>query len=305
VSAPDHRPVVATTFSPRNVAGQSKAMQTWVDAGFRVHVLNWPEELSALPKSGPDVSYLAAPEESRSGFSPMVPLDALADHLRGLTPQPESHVGIVNSDVYLSDPARLQQALAHAEFQLVFSSRLEVSEADAIEGEPHDDGYDCFFFSPIGIASLPRSPFLLGVPWWDFWPPVSLLLRGLRIGRLVQPVVKHIQHENRWSSEQWLDVGRQFYTSVLQVNRGTASTRLASTRRADLRRAMARRKIAMGPTRVSDFSLRMRGFIRGAVSAQRGQALRTRPGVKPLADEAVGELAFGMLEFIRGASEPA
>jgi hypothetical protein len=106
-----------------------------------------------------------------------------------------STCGIVNSDILLTHasdlPAQISAATQNA---LVYGPRFEVTSWNDDKGHFDPFGFDYFFFKPDLVRRLPECHFCLGMPFWDFWLPLSALFAGYRLTKIMSPIAKHIPH---------------------------------------------------------------------------------------------------------------
>jgi tetratricopeptide (TPR) repeat protein len=85
-------------------------------------------------------------------------------------------------------------------------------------------GFDFFFFDRAAANALAHMtrPFAMGVPWWDYWFPLSLLLRGYNVQSLTRPAVLHLQHDQQVTGKTpiWRTMAREFARAMLHDSRG-------------------------------------------------------------------------------------
>ena len=76
-------------------------------------------------------------------------------------------------------------------------------------------GFDAFFFDvDILDGAAHDRHFRLGETWWDYWFPLQLAANGATIGNIDLPLILHRMHNSRWTPEQWVDHGRQFWGNL-------------------------------------------------------------------------------------------
>lgn len=119
-----------------------------------------------------------------------------------------SIVGIINSDVMLRvSPSFVEQLWPHVEGGLVFGSRMDIPDADAGEGSVYSWGFDYFFMDRAALDCIEDGPFFFGVPWWDYWLPISFIIADLKISRTASPIGFHVSHAARWDPRLYEKIG--------------------------------------------------------------------------------------------------
>jgi tetratricopeptide (TPR) repeat protein len=58
----------------------------------------------------------------------------------------------------------------------------------------------------------------MGLPWWDYWFPVSLMLRGYNLQSLTRPGVLHLQHDQQVNAKTptWRILAREYGRATLR-----------------------------------------------------------------------------------------
>lgn len=117
---------------------------------------------------------------------------------------------IINSDIEI----RYNNALRN----LIDSRLVGIGVRDNIlwEGpvekeEEFPFGYDAFIFSKEHLKSFRDTEYALGIPWWDFYVPLSFIRNNIPIYKVRG--FKHVKHEERYNYDLWLRYG--FYSTHL------------------------------------------------------------------------------------------
>lgn len=201
---------VATSIAPKGIEKQQCAIASWQAVGFHVVSLNTAEEITELRAQFPQVEFIAVKRHGRQlAGKPYVFLDDVLAHLRNAA---EGRIcGIVNSDIILRAGPELSAYLwRESRDALVYGSRVDIDAADDAEGQVYHRGFDFFFFDRAIIDRLPKTNFMLGVPWWDYWMPVGFQLAGVTIRRLDSRIAFHVRHVANYSAEILMKFGREF-----------------------------------------------------------------------------------------------
>ena len=172
-----------------------RCIRSWLDAGHRVVSVNTAEECATLTDRFAGVEFHRV---ERSAVAIVGrPLVYIADLIAACAAAPEEVVGIVNADLYLDAPKRLDGILSRIDNStLVYAQRLDVDDVDdPSEAEPYFWGMDCFLFSPSMARDVADEGLVFGECWWDYWLPIVLAKRGYRLELAgPPPFIKHLQH---------------------------------------------------------------------------------------------------------------
>ena len=219
--------VVATSIPPslvRRNAGhaidnayQRLCLNSWLDCGFRVISVNHTDEIADLARAYPEVSFVPATGDASAVSGRRTPY--VADLLRTLIQAPEAVSGIINSDLVF-------------EPSTAWRTWLPSTVGDAvITGQRHDAtsmldgtfrkyywGFDFFFFDRKGAQDLleTAAPFAMGLPWWDYWLPAALSLKGRQVLTLDRPTVAHLIHKEPSLDDGWRQLAMNFATFIVE-----------------------------------------------------------------------------------------
>lgn len=200
--------VVATSIPPalsRKNAGQQidaeyqrLCIASWRECGMRIVSVNDPGEIPALASRYPEVTFVAAQRNAEVISGPMTPF--ITDLLSTLAAGPESVVGIVNADIVLEPgPMWLDMAKRFITGRSVAFARRY--EARSLQDGPlvrYVYGFDCFFLDKVaaGLLAAEARQFAMGLPWWDYWLPLSLATRGYNLLSIKRPASIHLIHDS-------------------------------------------------------------------------------------------------------------
>lgn len=201
---------LVTSLVPRHDLYQRLAVRSWIRLGFTVTSINTREELAFLATAYPEVKLIEAPRDGRrQAGKPCIYLDDILDYFR--TRSRARLFGIINSDVHLDADASLLPFLEReARGALVIGSRQEVESLDSATGWTYAMGFDYFFFDRSLLDCYPKSDFMLGIPWWDYWMPFLPVQRGYPLKLLKSPIAYHVSHPPAYSRSHMLAFGEHF-----------------------------------------------------------------------------------------------
>ena len=196
------RIVIATSIAPGNIERQQKAIQSWLDTGFKVVSVNIPGEIELLKGSFPDVNFVKADRDGREQYGrPLVFLD---DVFSALAATDASICGIINSDIHLNVGNNIRADISReARDALVIGHRIDIDSPISEDGTVYCNGFDFFFFSRDLCHCFPLSEFCLGTTWWDIWAPLTMVFKGVPVKQLITPLAYHVIHDNRWNENEW------------------------------------------------------------------------------------------------------
>jgi tetratricopeptide (TPR) repeat protein len=193
-------------------------LQSWIACGFKIIALNAPDEIPALASRYPEVEFIATQRNASSVFGRKTPF--IADILAALAHESAAVLGIINSDV-LFEPAAAWRDLGQLVAQKCVVTGQRCDTRSLIDGALHHyrPGFDCFFFGKAAAEELASdtNPFSMGLPWWDYWFPVTLALRGYEIRCVARPTILHLAHESKTDarSSTWRRLAIQYSRSAL------------------------------------------------------------------------------------------
>lgn len=203
---------LVTSLSPQDERGvQPAAVQSWLDHDIKVIAVNTVEEISKLRDSFPNVEFVPTTRTAEQHAGRPVPyifdlLTAAKDH----TTEGDT-VGIINADIFLRPVEGLKPFLiAEAKGAVILGPRVDVVDAKAFQTYPPEPeptfsvGYDYFMMSRDALEGFADSPFAMGMPFWDYWLPLTAYLAGRPLKALKSPVALHVQHETRWDDTIYL-----------------------------------------------------------------------------------------------------
>lgn len=210
---------LVTSIYPGNPAPQKRAIASWgAVPNVEVVSLNSAVELAQLQREHYDsgVRFVQAHRDGREIVGkPFVHVyDAIEAGLAG----DASMVGIINSDVMLRvSPGFVERLWPLVRGGIVFGSRVDIPDADAPTGQVYSWGFDYFFMDRAALSCVEDGPFFLGVPWWDYWLPISFIIADRRIARVASPIGFHVSHPTRWDPTLYEKIGA-YYGEFIRRN---------------------------------------------------------------------------------------
>ena len=195
-------------------------LQSWLACGFRVLAMNGEDEIPLLRARFPEVEFVPAPRTARAVFGRDTPF--IADMAAFLAGRTEAVLGIINSDL-LFEPDAFWRELPDALGQktVLTGQRYDLRSLSGVM-HVYTPGFDYFFFGHEAAAALATSqrPFSMGLPWWDYWCPLSLAQQGYRLRCLTRPAILHLQHDQQVNARTsaWRRLAREFARAMLDAS---------------------------------------------------------------------------------------
>jgi hypothetical protein len=196
-----------TSLSPNPKAAptQLACVQSWLDHGHRaVCVQGYDEDIAAsLP--GEVCVVRVKPTTAGVQRKPYAALDSILD---AFLDTGEEHCAIINGDIEIHDPDGLINASA-ASGDLVCGKRWD-HNGDRAGATQFPSGFDLFVLHRKHAISVPRSMFVIGQTWWDYWLPWSCVQAGHRLTTFFAPVAFHRRHPLNYVNTDWQRMTQHF-----------------------------------------------------------------------------------------------
>jgi hypothetical protein len=231
--------LIATSLAPGKRADvQTAAVASWRKLGCAIWSFNATDEIVHLAPAYPEIVFVEPPRTARvPAGRPLIYVCDMLDRLRAAGAQA---IGLVNSDILIEGPADLGARLVGAaQGSLVAATRVEIDSLAARTGDRNLSGFDAFFLDPALAPLFVDHGFCLGMPYWDYWLPLTVALNRLPLKRIEGDIVFHLRHEESWGDS------RTIY-----------GQKLMDTIQAELRRAQTTG--AQGATPLDEF---LEGFL--------------------------------------------
>ncbi len=139
------------------------------------------------------------------------PLVFLNDFLSVARNEAKGPLVITNSDILLDIDIDTLQAIHKIEpGQSVVQKRIDIGSISSRCGHEYTDGYDFFAFHCADVKKVWSNPFVFGMPWWDHFLPIIMLLEGIKQIPIKRKFVYHMNHFNRWDKYFWKLFGQKY-----------------------------------------------------------------------------------------------
>jgi hypothetical protein len=202
--------IALTSISPRHAMAhaQPMAVQSWVEAGFKVVSLNSPKEIAELREAYPSVEFVPCFRTMEGTFkAPYIPISAFIDYAKE---QALPQVMLINSDIVIKDVAGdLGKYWDWSVNGLVIANR-EDHDGTFTNGKRYLHGFDVFMLSSKHYGLITQTMFCMGQTWWDYWLPYRFIRRGVQVVGVREPMFWHQSHAAQYSHDDWVRMTEHF-----------------------------------------------------------------------------------------------
>ncbi len=195
---------LATSLVPgRNLEVQRQAVASWRALGFDILSFNRDSEIEQLRQDFPGISFH---DPGRDAYDTTgKPLIYLADILGHFIARQAGVFGIVNSDILLdASPGFKQRVANEAQGSLLVTTRVEIADLGERTGKRNLWGFDAMFLDTEMAKRFTDCGFCLGMPFWDYWMPMTAAIHGLALKQNKNDVAFHLKHAEAWSGKRFL-----------------------------------------------------------------------------------------------------
>lgn len=201
--------LLVTSLSPlpSHQEQQAIAVESWKRFGLDVVSVNLPSELRTL-EDRYDVEFIET-TESCEKFNRKTPtINSLVE----VSVARDIPIMILNSDCALYGSQRLVLDVPHVGIGIRHNWTDHLSDATQEQW-----GLDAFILHPEHARSLPRLPFGIGQPMWDYWVAWHMGQMGFQIDWIASRLIYHKLHPTNWSPED-CQTGRNWITEHYQTS---------------------------------------------------------------------------------------
>lgn len=190
--------LLVTSLSPlpSHQEQQSIAVESWKRFGFDVVSVNLPNE--RVEQYGVEVIETAESCEQFNRKTPSI------NSIVGVSVARDVPIMILNSDCALYGPQSL--VLNVPQVAIGIRHNWKNSFSDAMQEQW---GLDAFIMRPEHAKTVPRMPFGIGQPMWDYWIAWHMQKMGFRIDWIAEKLIYHKEHKTNWSPED-CNIGREW-----------------------------------------------------------------------------------------------
>lgn len=195
--------LLVTSLSPlpSHAEQQAIALESWKRFGLDVVSVNLPGEIRTLKKKY-DVEFIGT-TESCEQFNRKTPtINSIVD----VSVARDTPIMILNSDCALYGSQRLVLDVPQVGIGIRHNWSEHLSDATQEQW-----GLDAFVLRPEHARSLPRLPFGIGQPMWDYWMAWHMQQAGFQVDWIGSKLIYHKSHPTNWTPED-CQAGRNWIT---------------------------------------------------------------------------------------------
>lgn len=190
--------ITLVTSLSQKTERQSQCLDTWLNIGCRIVVLNTAVEIEQLKPIYPQVhDWIECDDVDISHGYPAQKLYNLAK-----LASEYGNAAIINSDIeILCSQKQLQKFVQVEATEFVVGIRWNYQSSPGSARE-FEWGLDLVTINAAQMAAIPKSlPYVLGQPVWDYAIPELLIRSGFKPVVPHERVLFHKDHSQRWNSE--------------------------------------------------------------------------------------------------------
>lgn len=211
--------IAVTSLAPghKNKDNQKKAIDSWKAAGFTVYSINSTEEIDKLKEY--DIEFVMTTRTGENEYGkPYVRLDAFRDFIKK-----HGDALIINSDILITGD--IKSAIEKTKEGVLTLQRYDYDQ-DQKKCTLFRSGYDAFYITKEIANLLPDTKLALGQCHWDYWLPMVLINKSIKLFTSKNIVIMHKKHELQYDFDSWTKTGRIFCKELgLRGNEKYESTR--------------------------------------------------------------------------------
>lgn len=203
---------------------QRQCIASWREAGFtEIISVNSKEEIETsaeLQNLARDLGVRIVPVERDALTTTRKRLIFLTDLLQVAR---ESAVGgkfaFINADIALVQDANVLDLISCTvrPKRFLMARRAGINDPDGQSGDLYYWGFDLFAAHTSDIEAMPDMGLVIGAPWWDYYFPIMMCLRGAEPAQPVMPAILHLEHDERWDSKVWHELGQSSLNAMLSL----------------------------------------------------------------------------------------
>ena len=201
---------VYTTLSPTHVLGdeQQRCLRSWMDAGYHTTCVQAYSDTVDVPKGARRVDV----EPSKGYRRPYIYLDSLVHQA---LEDGVDYAIITNSDIELRDPSGILKG--YLGDYMTIANRIDYKGDH--KGQVYPFGFDLFIIPRSFLEKIPKSLFVIGQTWWDYWLPYIAIKSGLPLRMAKEPILWHREHPQQHDSNEWERM-TELFVWMEQVHKG-------------------------------------------------------------------------------------
>ena len=199
---------VYTTINPNgNYDEQKFAMDSWTKK-YPVYSINTPDEIEKIRPLYPEIIFLENNNIVTYGKKKLTSWNAVMDAISdsgGIS-------AFTNSDIILKDGLKFEIDEVFFKNSIFIATRWELKRRKKY---PFPHGYDLVIMSPEKAKLFKNENWAIGLPWWDYWLPLSAFINGLNVYHISEEIIYHKWHETNYDKKIWQDLSKKFYEEIL------------------------------------------------------------------------------------------
>ena len=197
---------IFTTINPYgNFESQNEALTSW-SKEYKVYSINTKEEIELSKDRFSYINFIESNDFYNHNGKKLTKLNSILNEIKNMDGE---IFAIVNSDIILDRKINLN----NLNFDLIMATRWELDNGSTY---PFNSGYDLFIFNKKIVDILMNDKYVIGLPWWDFWIPVSAIRSNIKIYHIKNKIISHRTHDVNYDSDVWIKFGEHLYRDIMK-----------------------------------------------------------------------------------------
>lgn len=185
--------ILLTTLAPTNRENQTRAIESWLNLGYRVISFNTKSEIEKLQ---PNYN-IEFKETENTGIDDFgrnyIRINAFTEWVRK-----NEDALLINSDIEIKKKIEIKPK----ENTLYVFSRNDYSKTHA-NSTKFTSGFDAFFLTKEFSMYVPQSRLVIGKCHWDYYLPMIAIKNGFELKSPLKSELYHKTHPLQYNSDSW------------------------------------------------------------------------------------------------------
>jgi hypothetical protein len=190
---------ILTSISPTNIDNQKRAINTWLNLGYKVISINSKNDIVLL-KSYFNVEFLETNQIGNEFGKDYVRVNAFTNWIKN-----NESALIINSDIEINKSFEIEPKKC----QITIFTRNDYTSTYS-DSKSFISGFDAFFLTPEFCKEIPNSRLCLGQCHWDYFIPLLAIRNCYQLNSPKKSHLYHKIHKLQYDNNKWLKTAKIF-----------------------------------------------------------------------------------------------
>jgi hypothetical protein len=190
---------ILTSISPTNIDNQKRAINTWLNLGYKVISINSKNDIFLL-KPYFNLEFLETNLIGNEFGKDYVRVNAFTDWIKN-----NESALIINSDIEILK--KIEFTEKWCEIEVISRNDYKYNHS---EFRKFDSGYDAFFLSKQFCSEFPKSELVVGQCHWDYLIPIVAINNYYTIRTPKISHLYHKEHDLQYDVNKWKKTAKIF-----------------------------------------------------------------------------------------------